>query len=135
MIPLFGQKFLFGSMRKREVANIMAKGCHSQYATPISQLIGIGQGIQQIPDLIRYVVRIRNDVKDPSCKFHDPERMLQPLVGCARVDKVGKCELVDVAQPLERTGTQYLAFVAVQTDEHVDRVPNLVNTPGHRGIQ
>ena len=103
MIPSFRKKLPLGSMRKREMTNVVAKSSHPQHATPVAQIIGVGERLQQLSYLIRHVVSIRDDIKNPTCELHNPKRMLKALVGRARIDEMSERELVDMAQPLEGT--------------------------------
>lgn len=82
---------------------------------------------QQTPDIIRYIVRISDNIKDSTREFHDSKRMLESLVCRAGIGKIGGCQLVDVPESLKRAGIENSTFVAVQTDENMDRISNLMN--------
>jgi len=47
------------------------------------------------------------------CEVHDSERMLEPLVGRTGKDQEGRCELVDVPQPLKRARVHHPSLIAV----------------------
>ena len=131
MIPSVGQKLLFSRMRERKMAYVMTKRRDSQYSPPVASAIVAGERPQYSSDLVCQVVWLRDDVKDSSGELHHAEGVLESLMRRARVDEVSKRQLMDVAQALKRAGIQDSAFVAVQTDEHVNRVADFVNVLRH----
>ena len=72
-----------------------------------------------------------NDREYAIGKLHDPKRVLESLVRGPRIHKIGKCQLVNVAQPLEWRRIENPTLVAIQTDEYVNRVPDFVNISRH----
>jgi hypothetical protein len=65
---------------------------------------------------------------------HHAERVLEAFVRSARIDLVGEGELVDASQALERRGVDDHPLVAVEVDEIVQGVADLVPFLGHRNI-
>jgi hypothetical protein len=88
-------------------------------------------GRDDIADLVGDLVRTRDDVVDAAGEVHDSERVLEPLVRRAGIDKVREGELVDVAEPLERRRVDHCLLVVVVVDEDVDRVANFVDALWH----
>ena len=59
-------------------------------------------------------------------QLHNSEAVFKSFVGRSRIDKVGHRQLVNVAKPLDRARVENPPFIAVQSDEDVDRVSNFV---------
>jgi hypothetical protein len=56
--------------------------------------------------------------------------MLESSMGCTWINKIGKCKLVNVSEPLERPRIHHLSFVRVKVDEYVDGVPQFMMVLG-----
>ena len=53
--------------------------------------------------------------------------MFESLVCGARIHQIRQCQLLNVTKPLERCRIDDASFVRVKTNEHMDRIANLVN--------
>ena len=110
--------------------DIVAQSGHPKSTPPISSLVRIIQRFEASSNLITRVVG--DDVEHSTGKLHDAQRVLETFMGRTWVNEIGQCQLVNVAQSLKRTGVENLALMAVQPDEYVDRVPNLMDVLGHQ---
>ena len=54
-----------------------------------------------------------HNIKDPASQFHYPERMLKPLMGSTRINKVRHRQLVYISKALKRVRVKYLPFITV----------------------
>jgi hypothetical protein len=52
--------------------------------------------------------------------------VLEPPMGCSRVDEIRQCELVNVPEPLKRPGVDRRDLVRGDADKVVNRVADLV---------
>ena len=118
-------------MREREVANVVTKSRHSQDPAPISQLVSSIKWAQKATNLIGYFSGICDNIEDPAREFRNTERVLESFVGRPRINEVRQSQLVDMTQPLERARVQDFTFVAVQADEYMNGVPDLMNVLRH----
>src|SRR5437016_3348274 len=64
--PSLWQELFFGCMRKRQMANIMTKGCHSNNAPPIRTLVRVVNFWNQVANGIRYMFTICDYVEHAS---------------------------------------------------------------------
>ena len=65
-------------------------------------------------------------VKNPSRQLHYAQAVLESPVSRARVHEIRHGQLMNVAQPLNWIRIQNIPLMAVQLDEHMDRVSYLV---------
>jgi len=75
---------MFGSMRKRQMADVVTQGSHPQYSSSVGNLV-----ITIWEDIHDSMISIRwrsNDLIDSLSEFHHTQRMLKPFMSCTRVN-------------------------------------------------
>jgi hypothetical protein len=71
---------------------------------------------------------VRDNVVDSARNLHYTQTMLEPSVRSTWVHQVCQSELMNIPQPLERTGTNDLFFVRSEPDENMDWIPYLTHS-------
>ena len=97
MIPAIRKKVVLRSMRERKVPDIVAEGSHPQHSSPIRQLIRRGKFLNAIPKRVSYVSLVSYDIKYPTGKLHDSERVFESSMGRSRINEIGQGKLVYMA--------------------------------------
>ncbi len=131
MVPSIRKQFFLGCVGERKVPDVMTKSGHAQDTAPVRQLIALLELWQTRTDMVGYVFATGYNVEYTTREFHYAKRMLESLVRCSGVDKIGQGELMDMAQPLESPRVENLPLVAVQPHKRVDRVSDLVKMFRH----
>lgn len=112
-------------MREREVAHVVAQGGHPYHAPPTGDLLGTVELVEQ-PAYLLDLVRLGQRVVRPTGELHDAEGMLESLVCRTGVDEVRHRQLLDVPEMLKWRRIQHESVLAVQPDEGMNRIANLV---------
>jgi hypothetical protein len=105
------------------MAGVVAERGHAQRAAPVLEVERVRR--DDVADVVCQVLGVRDHVEDARGELHHAERMLEPLVGGARVDQIGHRQLVDMPQSLEGGAVEHWQFRGPQLYEHVQRVADL----------
>src|SRR3954452_17764047 len=93
-----GKELFLGTMGERQMSEVVKERAKPNDLSPGNERLAVGKGVDgRMP-----VVLVRDDIEHPAGQLHHTERMLEPAVRCAGVDKVGERELVDVPKALKR---------------------------------
>lgn len=65
-------------------------------------------------------------VIDTACQIHDAQGVFKAPMSCAWINKIGKRQLVDVAEALEGTRVDYLSLLGVYSYESVDGISDFM---------
>ena len=84
-------------------------------------------------DRLVNVVLGSDDIEDPASQFHNTQAMFEAFVCRSGVDHVGHRQLVDVPESLDWRRVEHTPLVAVQRDEPMNRVSDLVIPLGGQG--
>src|SRR3989442_1265197 len=109
----------------------MTESSHSYYPSPISPRVFNRDLGKLISNFWNQILGMRNSIKHTACEFHDAERMFKAAMCRSWIDRY-ESQLMNVPQPLERTGIQNLALVRIQADKYVDRITDFVNRLNHK---
>lgn len=115
-----GQKLVFGSVRERKMASVVAERSHPERSPPVVQLVRVVRHDRAHP--VGQVVWIRHDVEDPRRQIHHAQRMLEASMRRAGIDQIAQGQLVNVPQSLKRPAVDDRKFRRGDLDEHVQRV-------------
>src|SRR5437762_14073764 len=111
-----------GTMRERDVAEVMAECSHTDDGSPVIELL---VGWEERLDF--GVSRMtRNHVENPTREIHHAEAVLKAMMCRAGIDEVGQRQLVNAPQSLKRSRVDYSSFVRRNADECVNRIAKLV---------
>ena len=82
--------------------------------------------------MVGQVVAMRYDIEYATREFHYAEGVLKSLVCRPGIYKIRQGELMNIAQPLEGTRIENLTLVAVQPNERMDGISNLMQVFCHK---
>jgi hypothetical protein len=108
------------------MSNIVAQSSHSQHTSPVCPLVVRFQLGDKFADRVTQIAGRRHNVKDSPGKLHNPQRMLEALMGCAGIHERSQGKLVNVAESLERTRVNNSPLLAVEANKCMDRIAKLV---------
>jgi hypothetical protein len=133
MIPAAGKQLVLGSMGERQVTEVVTQRRHSDRRAPVVADPPLVMDLREhIPDRRMDVLAVCDDIEDPSGQLHHTQRVLKAAMGSPRIDQISQGKLVHVPQSLHGRRVEYCALIAVEADERVNRITDLVLPLHHR---
>ena len=91
--------------------DVVAEGSHPDHSPPVVQTC---RGLRyEITDVAVPSMWGGYYIEDPRGQLHCSKRVLEPRMSCSRIHQRGKCQLMNVAEPLERAGVDSHSLVSI----------------------
>ena len=105
------------------MAGIVAQGRDTKYVTPVTD--GFTTDLKTILNSAQ-VVLSHHDVEYPRSHVSHAQRVLEARMRGARIDHVGGCKLMNIAESLDDGRVDQAPFPGSQSDEPVNGIANLM---------
>ena len=104
----------------------MTQSRHAKDSTPIRKLIASGVGDYYAYPVVQ-ILSGSDDTKHSLSKLHHTDRMLEPSMGCTRIDQMGQSKLMDMPQTLKCPRIKDLPLVSIQAGEDMNGITDFVD--------